>query len=430
VLASLIDQKGSLIVLEVLMQLSKREFLAASAALALAAGLRSANAATAISYWHHFASQSEMAGLAKIIQLFAAAHPDVSVTQENIPNSEYMAKVSSAVVAGGRPDTGMVIAERFADLTAMSALVDIADRVNNWDGKANLPDNRWAGMAHEGAIYAVPAYAFVDWMYYRKDYFEEAGIAAPPKTFEEFLAVCRKLTDPSKNRYAFGMRGGAGAFKYVIDVMEAFGSSIVKDGQVAIDKPTAVEAITFYADLFRKENVAPPSAPNDSYRQIMEGFRTGQTAMIWHHTGSLIEISTALKPDVQFSTAPMPAGPKAHVARVAYAGNGIFKEDNIEAAWKWISFWGQADAAIALLEATGYFPASTAALKDERITGNPIYTAATQTLEFGRLPNSFVGAAGWSENVVNPTFQAVLTGQLAPDQAVDRMIEGLEAALR
>lgn len=412
------------------MQLSKREFLAASAALALAAGLRNANAATSISYWHHFASQSEMAGLAKIIQLFAAAHPDVSVTQENIPNSEYMAKVSSAVVAGGRPDTGMVIAERIADLTAMDALVDISDRVNTWDGKANLPENRWAGMSHDGAIYAVPAYAFVDWMYYRKDYFEEAGIAGPPKTFEEFLTVSRKLTDPSKNRYAFGMRGGAGAFKYVIDVMEAFGSPIVKDGQAAIDKPAAVEAITFYADLFRKEKGAPPSAPNDSYRQIMEGFRTGQTAMIWHHTGSLIEISTALKPGVQFSTAPMPAGPKAHIARVAYAGNGIFKEDNIEAAWKWISFWGQTDAAIALLEATGYFPASTAALKDERITGNPIYGAATQTLDFGRLPNGFVGAAGWSENVVNPTFQAVLTGQLQPDQAVDRMIEGLETALR
>jgi multiple sugar transport system substrate-binding protein len=426
----LIDQIGSLITWEVAMHLSKREFLTASAVLALAAGLRSANAAAAINYWHHFASQSEMAGLAKIIQLFAAANPDISVTQESIPNSEYMAKVSSAVVAGGRPDTGMVIAERFADLTAMGALVDISERVNAWQGKANLPDNRWTGMSNEGAIYAVPAYAFVDWMYYRKDYFDKAGISAPPKTFDEFLTVCRKLTDPSKNRYAFGMRGGAGGFKYVIDVMEAFGSPLIKDGQAAIDKPAAVEAITFYAGLFRKEKVAPPSTPNDSYRQIMEGFRTGQTAMIWHHTGSLIEISAALKPGEQFATAPMPAGPKAHIARVAYAGNGIFKEDNVEAAWKWISFWGETDAAIALLEATGYFPASTAALTDQRITGNPIYVAATQTLEFGRLPNSFVGAAGWSENVVNPTFQAVLTGQLAPEQAVDRMIEGLEAALR
>lgn len=109
---------------------------------------------------------------------------------------------------------------------------------------------------------------------------------------------------------------------------------------------------------------------------------------------------------------------------------GIMKDDNIDAAWDWISFWGEKDAAIALLEATGYFPASTAALEDERIKTNPIYQAASQTLDFGRLPNSFVGAAGWSENVVNPTFQSVLTGQLTPEQAVDRMIEGLETALR
>src|SRR6476661_73203 len=101
---------------------------------------------------------------------------------------------------------------------------------------------------------------------------------------------------------------------------------------------------------------------------------------------------------------------------------GIMKEDNIEAAWRWVSFWGQTDAALTLLEGTGYFPASAAALQDPRITGNPIYHAAVETLEFGRLPNNFVGAAGWSENVVNPAFQAVLTGQSTPEQAVDRMI--------
>ncbi|MER8751815.1 sugar ABC transporter substrate-binding protein [Mesorhizobium sp. M1050] len=412
------------------MQLNKRQFLMGSAALAMAGRVGGARAANAISYWHHFTSQSEMTSLMKIIGSFQAANADVAVTQENIPNSEYMAKVSSAVLTGGRPDTAMVIAERFADLTAMEGLIDLTERVNGWQGKANFPDNRWTGLSSNGAIYAVPAFAFVDWMYYRADYFEEAGLAGPPTNFDEFLGACRKLTDPSKGRYAFGMRAGAGGFKYVIDVMEAFGSPIVKDGQPAIDRAAAVEAITFYSDLFLKEKVVPPSAPNDSYRQIMEGFRTGQTAMVWHHTGSLNEISAAMKQGKQFSTAPMPAGPKAHVARVAYAGNGIMKEDNIEAAWQWVSFWGQTDAALTLLEGTGYFPASAAALQDQRITGNPIYNAAVETLKFGRLPNNFVGAAGWSENVVNPAFQSVLTGQSTPEQAVDRMIQGLEAALR
>lgn len=412
------------------MQLKKREFLAGSLALALAGRVGPSHAAQAINYWHHFASQSEMAGLLKIIELFTAAKGGASVIQESIPNSEYMAKVSSAVLAGGGPDTGMVIAERFGDLTAMGALIDITERVDTWNKKASFPENRWTGLSHDGAVYAVPAFAFVDWMYYRVDFFEEAGLSGPPKNFDEFLTACQKLTDPSRGRYAFGMRAGAGGFKYVIDVMEAFGSPIVKDGQAAIDRAAAIEAVTFYSGLLLKEKAVPPSAPNDSYRQIMEAFRTGQTAMLWHHTGSLKEISAALKPGEQFATAPMPAGPKAHVARVAYCGNSIMKEENADAAWDWISFWGETEAAIALLEATGYFPASTEALADERITSNPIYKAATQTLDFGRLPINFVGAAGWSENVVNPAFQSVLIGQSTPEQAVDQMIEGLDAALR
>lgn len=412
------------------MQLNRRELLVGATALALASQLGVARAAGAINYWHHFASQSEMQGLLKIIELFQAKYPDSKVTQEGIPNSEYMAKVSSAVLAGGRPDTAMVIAERFADLLAMEGLLDITERVNGWAGKANFPENRWTGLSQDGAIYGVPAFAFVDWMYYRTDYFEQAGLAGPPKNFDEFLAYARKLTDPSKGRYAFGMRAGAGGFKYVIDVMEAFGSPIVKDGQPAIDRAAAIEAVTFYSDLFVKEKVVPPSAPNDSYRQIMEAFRTGQTAMVWHHTGSLSEITSALKPGEQFSTAPIPAGPKAQIARVAYAANGIMKEDNIETAWQWISFWGEPEASLALLEATGYFPVSTTALEDPRIKSNKIYDAAVKTLDFGRLPNNFVGAAGWSDNVVSPAFQSVLTGQATVADAVDRMIVGLDTAMR
>jgi multiple sugar transport system substrate-binding protein len=412
------------------MELNRRELMAGATAMVLASQMGTARAAGAINYWHHFASQSEMEGLAKIIALFQAKYPGTKVTQEGIPNSEYMAKVSSAVVAGGKPDTGMVITERFADLVAMNGLVDISARVKAWAGKSNFPDNRWKGLSQDDKIYAVPAFAFVDWMYYRADYFEQAGLSGPPKNFDEFVQAARKLTDPSKGRYAFSMRGGAGAFKYVMDVMEAFGSPIVKDGKPAIDRAAAIEAVTFYSDLFVKEKVVPPSAPNDSYRQIMEAFRTGQTAMVWHHTGSLSEISGALKQGTQFQTAPMPAGPKAQIARVAYAGNGVMKEDNIEAAWQWVSFWGEPEAAIALLEATGYFPASTAALQDPRLTSNKIYDAAVKTLEFGRLPNTFVGAAGWSENVVNPAFQSVLTGQSKPADAVDRMIKGLDAAMR
>jgi len=134
-----------------------------------------------------------------------------------------------------------------------------------------------------------------------------------------------------------------------------------------------------------------------------------------------------LEAGVQFGTAPIPAGPEEHISRLGYAYNSMTSDANADAAWEWIKFWGEPDAAVTLLEATGYFPASTAAAADPRIADNPLYAPAAQTLQFGRPPVSFVGYGGWSENVILPVFQEVLIGQKTPEAAVDEMIAGLAA---
>ena len=66
--------------------------------------------------------------------------------------------------------------------------------------------------------------------------------------------------------------------------------------------------------------------------------------------------------------------------------------------------------AVAFLEKTGYFPASSVAAKDERISGNPMYASAAETLGFGIPQPSFPGLAGWAEGTVLPAFQRVLIG--------------------
>ncbi|MGV0912204.1 extracellular solute-binding protein [Martelella sp. FOR1707] len=413
------------------LELKRRKFLEMTGALvgttALAPRFAAAQTA-AISYWHHFASQTEIAGLDKVLALYKEQGGG-PVRPESIPNVEYMAKMTTAVIANSRPDTGQVIAERFADLYAMGALVDLTDRIDTWPLKDDFPDNRWDGVRKDGKLYGVPAFAFVDWIYYRKDWFDEAGIA-PPTTFAEFRDAAIAMTDPSKNRYGFGMRGGPLGQKFVIDLMEAYGSPVMTDGEISMNREAAIEALQFWAGLYTRDHAVPPSAPNDAYRQLIEGFTTGQTAMVWHHTGSLQEISAALEPGVEFGTFPVPRGPAAHVSRVAYAYNGIMSEEHMDAAWDWISFWGHPDAAVAFMEETGYFPASRSATADPRIADNPIYQAATETLEFGTLPPSFPGFAGWGENTVLPDFQAVLVGNMTEEQAVDDMIDKLQQAVQ
>ena len=395
------------------------------AATALTPSLSFAQAAS-INYWHTFTSQSEQAGLDQVMALFKAAHPDIAVTPENIPNPEFMAKITAAVVSGSRPNVSMVSSERFRDLLAMGALTDISERVAGWERRADFDDARFASISLDGKIYGVPAFTFVDWMYYRKDWFEEAGLAVPT-TLAELYDAAVKLTDPAKGRYGFGLRGGPGGQNPIINMMEAFGSPVLHaDGTIGLDREKAIAGITYWSDMAK--NAAPPSAANDGFRQIIEGFQTGQTAMIYHHTGSYQDIASKLKPGVEFGTMAIPAGPATRVARLAYAYNTITSDENADASWEWIKFWGEPDAAIAFLEKTGYFPASTTAAADPRITGNDMYKAAAETLGFGIPQPSFPGAAGWAESTVLQAFQRILIGEITPEQAVDEMIAGLAEA--
>jgi len=413
-------------------KLDRRSLLKLGGGLAVASAFlpRAAFAqSTAINYWHTFTSQTEFAGLEEVMKLFAAAHPDIAVTQENIPNPEFMAKITAAVVSGSRPSTTMVSSERVADLVAMQGLTDLTDRIASWERRADFDDSRFKSITVDGKVYGIPAFTFVDWMYYRKDWFDEAGLA-PPTTFAEFRDAAIKMTDPAKGRFGFGMRGGAGGQSYVINIMEGFGAKLIQDdGTIGLDRDKAIEGVDWWAGLLTRDGVVPPSAPNDGFRQIMEAFQTGQTAMLWHHTGSFQDQSKFLKPGEEFATAAIPAGPVNRVSRLGYAYNTVTDPSTLDAAWEWIKFWGEPDAAIAFLEQTGYFPASTVAAQDERIVGNPLYKPAADTLGFGIPAPSFPGYAGWTESVVLPAFQRVLIKEATAEQAVDEIIDGLNQAI-
>ena len=410
------------------MQLDRRRLLTAAAATPLVAGLpRLAWAATDINYWHHFTSATEFKGLERVMALFKERYPDINLTQENIPNAEWMSKVTAASVSGSKPATAMITADRAPDMVNMGGPIDLTDKIKGWDKFGLYAPSTWEGITVNGKLYGLPLFIFVDWMYYRKDWFDEAGLKAPTN-FVEMTEAAVKLTDPSKNRFGFGLRGASGGQSLIMDVFHAYGLEIVKDGKPAMDKAKLVEALDWYSGLYTKLKVAPPSAPNDSYRQIMEGFKTGQTAMIWHHTGSLTELQQAM-PATSFMTATRPAGPARHYARVTYQFNGIMDPSKLDAGWDWLTFWSEADPGIAFLEETGYFPSNPEIAKDDRIQKNPIYAAAVETTKFGVLPTRFPGSPGWEETVVLPEFQRILVGQTTVEAAADAILTGLESTL-
>lgn len=417
-------------------RIDRRTLLGATMGVAASAGLSRSSAwaqddalSGNITYWHHFTSDSEMVGLEQITALFAEQYPEVTITSENIPNADFMTQFTTAAVGGSLPNTTMAAADRIPDMLALGGLIDLTERFNAWEGSGSIEPGLMNAATIDGQIYGIPAFLFVDWLYYRKDWFDEAGLAAPT-TWDEVREAAITLTDAANDRYGFGLRGGDGGQGHIVAIMRAYGGlSVDEAGVPVIDRDKAIEAVTFWSGLFTTDKVAPPSAPNDSYSQIMQAFRTGQTAMVLHHTGSLAEISADLAQGEEFMTTPVPAGPAMQVAGVAALYNGMCKEDAADASWAWLTEWTEPDAAVQFLETTGYFPASSTAAEDPRITENPIYDAARNSIPIGVPPLSFVGAPGWQSTSVLPNFQQVLTGQATPEEAVDRMIADLAAEI-
>ena len=96
---------------------------AATSAPAPAATIAPAALTGTVSYWHTFTSQSEMDGLAKVTKAFNDKYPRVTVNNENVPNSDFMAKFTLAVQGGGKPETTMISSVRLPDMAAMGGLM-------------------------------------------------------------------------------------------------------------------------------------------------------------------------------------------------------------------------------------------------------------------------------------------------------------------
>ena len=422
-------------------KISRRDFLrlagASTAALALgstAPGLMMQTAAQEVSgtveYWHSFIAEFVFAGFEDLLASFSEEYPDITVEPLTVPNADFMTNFTTAVLGGSAPDTSMASPARIQDMIAIGGLQDITERVEA-DGLMDIiPEDRWELATVDGQIYGIPSFMFVDLVYYRADWLEEAGLE-PPTTWEEFTEVAIALTDPEQDRYGFGLRGGGGGQNNFLKVLDGFNGPIVdEDGNVTLDREAAEAALQWYTELFTVHEAVPPSVTEDSFRQMIEGFQVGQTGMIWHHTGSLGEMQAILGTEGTFLTTAMPTGPVQNMGSSTPSFSGMVapEPENEEAAWTWLKYWTEIDTQINFMEKTGYFPSSTTAAEDTRVLDNPLYSPLVDTVDLKPSPG-FPGQAGWLSNTVLPTLQQALLSDITPAQAAETIVTELETVI-
>ena len=394
--------------------MERRTFLklaAAGAATSALAAPTLAQAPVTIRWWYHFDNPQNTP--AALVAKFEAANPGIKVLAEAIPwggGNDYATRLFASVVAGNAPDCAQVKLNNHARLLEMDALAPLDDMLKGWAGRSDIAENVWAlNKAKDGKTYYLPLHYVVLYLYYRADLLAAAGVQ-PPKTPDDFLAAAKATT--KGDVVGFGMRGGGGGQDNWGAFVLGGGANFAKGGMVS---EKALAANRWYVDLHKTHKVTAASAPTDGFRQIVDGFKAGRSAMIIHHIGSSNDMVQALGDKVSAIPVPVKPGEKGWT-QFGDESNAVFAASkNKDAAFKWISFLSTGENNAELAKLSGQLPISNAAQASWTGHQKRFVDASSASLAIaGVLPDS-AKTADFASTVWPQNMQRALLGQIAPD---------------
>lgn len=382
-------------------------------ALALLAGVAPglASADSTVRFWYHFDNPENPMG--DLVAKFEAENPGIKIDAMNVPWNSYYDNLYTSIVGGNAPDAAMLKMFALPRLLEMEALEPLDDQIAAWDGKDDILPNLFdLTRAEDGKQYYLPVQYVALYLYYRADMFAELDLA-PPQTCDEFRDAAIKLTrdtndDGKIDTYGFGFRGGKSGHEH-------WGSFTLGATGVALDdtltSDAGVAGTQFVIDLFQKDKVFPPSAPNDGFQEIIGAFKTGVTAMTIHHVGSSNDLVEVLGDKV--AAVPVPECGGGRWTTFGDESTAVLSNaSNKEAAWKWISFLSTEGNNALFNTATGQLPVTksdAAAWQGHE----PRFVEATQaSLPFAHLLPASSNTPEFVNTVWPANMQRALLGQI------------------
>ncbi len=372
--------------------------------------------AETVRFWYHFDNPENP--MADLVKKFEAANPGITIEAENVPWNSYYDTLYTSLVGGNAPDAAMVKLFAQPRLVEMGALEPIGERINAWPGKADLLDNLLElNKAQDGQQYYLPIQYVALYLYYRADLFEQAGLKAPT-TCDEFRDAAIKLTK-APDTYGFGLRGGKGGWDQWGAFVLSQGAELKKGG---LTNDKAVAANQWLIDLFQKDKVIPPSAPNDGFQEITGAFKSGKTAMTIHHIGSSNDMVKALGDKV--SAVPVPECGGGRWTSYGDESLAIFSASEAkDAAWKWISFLAEGENNVAFNKATGQMTVTQSGAANWKLHERRFVDATVASLPFAHVLPQNTATSEFVNTAWQTNMQQALTGQITSKQ----MMEQLEA---
>jgi multiple sugar transport system substrate-binding protein len=385
---------------------------------------------TKITFWDDNGGPARTPVWQHIIAEFEKANPTIKVEYVGVPIAQIQQKYDTAIAGGGLPDVGGVSTAMLANLVPQKALDAVDSRVDGSSLKGKLSEPVSATVRSaipDGKLYMVPMSTNLGMFWYRTDWFNTAGLKAP-ETWNDFFAAVPKLTDTSKNRYGFTIRGGSGSIAQLLEVIygQSGITSIFDDsGKATLNDPRNVTALEKLAGLFKK--YTPQADVTNDYPKMVAQFDGGTIAIMQHNLGSYNDHVKALGKDkvAAFAVPKSDNGTRTVVSNPV-SGIGVFASGkNKDAAFKFAEFAASKAMNSYWAEQTGVLPANTEVNGEAWLKGLQHIAEATKVLadpstKLVQLPYYLPDFNAITKTDTEPLFQKVLLGQMSAKDFLDQ----------
>ncbi|HET9661454.1 MAG TPA: sugar ABC transporter substrate-binding protein [Thermomicrobiales bacterium] len=370
--------------------------------------------------------------LKQILADFQEENPNIKVELDEVPNADILTKLTAYAEGGDLPD---ILDGQFglASFINLDAALDITQYVDDQDLRDSfIPVALTAGKDSEGRILGLPFYTGTDALYYRTDYFEEAGLDpnAPPTTWDELTETATALTNARAGRYGFGMYGKTHTVR-CIHFMQNNGPDgemlrLEDDGTwtILVNSPDSIGAIEYMVSLARDAKVVPPNVVEMDYPANVAAFAGGNIAMLttgpW---GAQTFVGT--NPDIEgkFAVAkhPTPTGetPILRQGSLIYAVGKTSKHP--DEAFKLLRYFTH-DRQPYFAANAKYGPTTKAALEDPAITEDPFLSVFLEQSQTAVVEPYEVQLGEWNQlkDMFDPQWQSALLGDVSVTEGMNK----------
>ena len=326
--------------------------------------------------------------VAQLLPEFERQHPGIRVELQQQPWTAAHEKLLTAFAGDALPDVCGLGNTWIPEFAALGALQPLDARIAATPALdvADYFPGIWDSGVVEGTVYGLPWYSETRVPYYRRDLLARAGIAAPPKNWDEWrLAMAAIKREVGPTRYAILLP--LNEFEPLLNLAIQQPDPLLRDGGRYGNFRSAgfKRALAFYKEMFDKQWA--PVVTNNQISNVWDEFGNGYFSFYINGPWNIAEFKQRLPKALASSwmTMPLPGpdGPGASVAGGVTLV--VFKQSaHQQAAWELVKFLSSPDMQTRFHGLTGNLPSRRSPWAATALADDPYAQAFRDQLERAR----------------------------------------------